>query len=133
GSATRCQRRLRARGTGGLMSSTDAGGGAAPRNRHPSPWAWIPTLYVAEGLPYVAVMTVSVIMYKAFGVSTTEIALVTSWLYLPWVIKPLWSPVVDILSTRRNWIWTMQLLIAAGLAGVAFAVGLPDFLRWTLV
>ncbi len=65
------------------------------------PWAWIPTLYVAEGLPYVVAMTVSVIMYKGFGVSNTDIALYTSWLYLPWVIKPLWSPVVDILGTRR--------------------------------
>ena len=66
-----------------------------------SPWSWIPTLYFAEGLPYVAVMTVSVIMYKRFGLSNTEIALYTSWLYLPWVIKPFWSPFVDILKTKR--------------------------------
>ncbi len=63
-----------------------------------NPWSWIPTLYFAEGLPYVAVMTVSVIMYKRFGLSNTEIALYTSWLYLPWVIKPFWSPFVDILK-----------------------------------
>ena len=65
-----------------------------------SPWAWIPTLYFAEGLPYVVVMTVSVIMYKRLGISNTDIALYTSWLYLPWVIKPLWSPVVDLLGTQ---------------------------------
>src|SRR2546425_9699771 len=69
-----------------------------------NPWAWIPTLYFAEGLPYVVVMTVSVIMYKGMGISNTDIALYTSWLYLAWVIKPLWSPVVDILKTRRLWI-----------------------------
>jgi PAT family beta-lactamase induction signal transducer AmpG len=97
-----------------------------------SPWMWIPSLYLAEGLPYVVVMTVSVIMYKGFGVSNTEIALYTSWLYLPWVIKPLWSPVVDLLGTRRRWIWAMQLLIGGGLAGVALAVPVPHFLRWTL-
>src|SRR5439155_10657132 len=97
------------------------------------PWAWIPTLYLAEGLPYVVVMTVSVIMYKGFHVSNTDIALFTSWLYLPWVVKPLWSPVVDILGTRRNWIWVMQLLIGAGLAGVALALPGPHFFRWTLV
>ena len=99
---------------------------------HPHPWAWIPSLYVAEGLPYVVAMTVSVIMYKRFGVSNTDIALYTSWLYLPWVIKPLWSPVVDLLGTRRRWIWAMQLLIGAALAGVALAVPVPHCFRWTL-
>src|SRR5262245_11070947 len=89
------------------------------------PWVWIPSLYLAEGLPYVVAMTVSVIMYKGFGISTTEIALWTSWLYLPWTIKPLWSPVVDILGTRRRWIWAMQFLLAVGLAGVAFTIPLP--------
>lgn len=95
-------------------------------------WAWIPTLYLAEGLPYVVVMTVSVIMYKGFGISNTDIALYTSWLYLPWVVKPLWSPVVDLLGTRRRWIWAMQLLIGAGLAGVALTVHLPQVFQWTL-
>ncbi|MBN2426178.1 MAG: MFS transporter, partial [Calditrichaceae bacterium] len=69
-----------------------------------SPWAWIPSLYLAEGLPYVVVMTVSVIMYKRMDISNTDIALYTSWLYLPWVIKFLWSPVVDLLKTKRIWI-----------------------------
>jgi PAT family beta-lactamase induction signal transducer AmpG len=95
-------------------------------------WNWIPTLYLAEGLPYVVVMTVSVIMYKGLGISNTDIALYTSWLYLPWVIKPLWSPVVDLVGTRRGWIWVMQLLIGGGLAGVAMAIPAPHFLRWTL-
>jgi MFS transporter, PAT family, beta-lactamase induction signal transducer AmpG len=97
-----------------------------------NPWAWIPTLYTAEGLPYVLVMTVSVVMYKGLGISNTEIALYTSWLYLPWVIKPLWSPVVDILKTRRWWIWVMQILIGSGLAGVALTIPAPDFFQYTL-
>jgi 5-methyltetrahydrofolate--homocysteine methyltransferase len=79
-----------------------------------NPWTWVPTLYFAEGLPYVAVMTISVIMYKRLELSNTEIALYTSWLYLPWVIKPFWSPFVDILKTKRWWIVSMQLLIGAG-------------------
>jgi PAT family beta-lactamase induction signal transducer AmpG len=78
-------------------------------------------------------MSVSVIMYKSFGISNTDIALYTSWLYLPWVIKPLWSPVVDILGTRRTWIWVTQLVIGAGLAGAALALPGPHFFRWTLV
>ena len=97
-----------------------------------NPWAWVPTLYFAEGLPYVAVMTVSVIMYKRFGLSNTEIALYTSWLYLPWVIKPFWSPFVDILKTKRWWIVSMQLLIGAGLAGVAFTLPTPFYLQASL-
>ncbi len=63
-------------------------------------WKWVPSLSFASGLPYVVVMTISVIMYKRMGVSNTEIALYTSWLYLPWVIKPLWSPLVDIIKTN---------------------------------
>ena len=85
-----------------------------------SPWAWVPTLYFAEGLPYVAVMTLSVILYKRLGLSNTEIALYTSWLYLPWTIKPLWSPIVDLLRCKRWWVVSMQALVGAALAGVAF-------------
>ena len=87
-----------------------------------SPWAWVPTLYFAEGLPYVAVMTISLIMYKRLGLSNTDITLYTSWLYLPWVIKPLWSPFIDIIKTKRWWIVVMQLLIGAALGGVALPV-----------
>ncbi len=97
-----------------------------------NPWAWVPSLYFAEGIPYVIVMVVSVIMYKRLGISNTDIALYTSWLYLPWVIKPLWSPVVDLLRTKRFWIITMQLLIGAGLAGVALTIPVPNFFQYTL-
>src|SRR5258706_12818331 len=89
-------------------------------DRTREPWSWVPTLYLAEGLPYVVVMTVSVVMYKGFGISNTDIALYTSLLYLPWVVKPLWSPVVDVIGTRRNWIWLTQLVVAVALAGLAF-------------
>lgn len=97
-----------------------------------SPWWWVPSIYYAEGIPYVVVMLVSVIMYKRLGISNTDIALYTSWLYLPWVIKPLWSPLVDIVKTKRFWIYTMQSLIAAGLAGVAFTIPVDNFFQITL-
>ncbi|HKM45135.1 MAG TPA: MFS transporter [Dysgonamonadaceae bacterium] len=97
-----------------------------------NPWSWIPTLYFGQGLPYVVVMTVAVIMYKRFGLSNTDIALYTSWLYLPWVIKPFWSPFVDILKTKRWWIVTMQLIIGAGLAGVAFTLPTPFYFQASL-
>ncbi len=101
-------------------------------NKSISPWYWVPSLYFAEGIPYIVVMTVSVIMYKRMGISNTDIALYTSWLYLPWVIKPLWSPLVDLLKTKRFWIPTMQLLIGAGLASVALTIPVPNFFQFTL-
>ena len=98
-----------------------------------NPWTWIPSLYYAEGLPYAFVMIVSVVMYKKLNLSNSEIALYTSWLYLPWVIKPLWSPFVDIFKTKRFWIILMQLFIGAGLAGVALTIPTSNMLRYTLV
>lgn len=97
-----------------------------------TPWAWVPSLYFAEGLPYVVVMSLSVILYKRLEVSNTEIALYTSWLYFPWVIKPLWSPFVDLVKTKRWWVYTMQLLIGAGMAGVAFMLPGDFFIKFTL-
>src|SRR5512146_3481875 len=103
------------------------------RTEYRNGWSWVPSLYFAEGLPYVMVMTVSVIMYKRLGISNTDIAVYTSLLYLPWVVKPLWSPFVDILKTKRFWIITMQLIIALGLGGIALTVTLPNFFILTLL
>ena len=97
-----------------------------------SPWVWVPSLYVAEGIPYIMVMTVSVVLYKRLGISNTDIALYTSWLYLPWVIKPLWSPLVELLSTKRCWILLMQILIGASLACIAFFIPATRFFQYTL-
>ena len=97
-----------------------------------SPWSWIPTLYFAQGLPYVVVMTLAVIMFKRLGINNTDIALYTSWLYLPWVIKPLWSPLVDIVKTKRWWVITMQLVIGGGLAGIALTLPGPHAFRYSL-
>ncbi|WP_326538528.1 MFS transporter [Pseudorhodoferax sp.] len=97
-----------------------------------SPWAWIPTLYLLQGLPYVVVMTLSVVMYKNLGLSNTDIALYTSWLYLPWVIKPLWSPLVELLGTKRRWIWTLQFVVGALLAGVALTLPMDHFFQMSL-
>ncbi|MDR2118180.1 MAG: MFS transporter [Tannerellaceae bacterium] len=95
-------------------------------------WSWIPSLYFAEGLPYVAVMTISALMYKRLNISNTDLALYTSWLYLPWVIKPFWSPFVDLIKTKRWWICSMQLLIGVGMAGIAFTIPTGFFLQSSL-
>ena len=98
--------------------------------RHP--WWWIPTLYFAEGLPYMAVMTISTVMYKCLGIGNTEIAFYTAWLYLPWVIKPFWSPFVDIIRSKRWWVLAMQWAIAIAMASIAFALPASGFFQATL-
>ena len=104
----------------------------AGRNAKLSPWTWIPSLYLAEGLPYVAVNIISVIMYKRMGISNADIALYTSMLYLPWVIKPIWSPLVDMLKTKRWWIIITQLVLALGFASMAFSIPASLFFKITL-
>ena len=95
-------------------------------------WAWVPILYFTQGLPYVLVVTVSVIMYKKLGVSNEDIGLYTSLLYLPWVLKPLWSPFVDLKSTKRQWFLVMQLLISVALLAVGLSLPTQMFFMTTL-
>ncbi|KPM31661.1 Protein AmpG [Croceitalea dokdonensis DOKDO 023] len=95
-------------------------------------WWWVPLLYFTQGLPYVIVVTVSVIMYKNLGLGNAEIGLYTSWLYLPWVLKPLWSPFVDLKSTKRNWFLGMQGIIAVAFLGIGLTVSSNFFLTSTL-
>ncbi len=97
-----------------------------------SPWSFVPTLYFAEGVPYVLVNTVSVILYKKLGVGNASIALWTSLLYLPWVLKMLWGPLVDTRSTKRAWILRTQVVQAVCLAAVAATVASPGFFAWSL-
>ncbi len=97
-----------------------------------SPWAWVPSVNFAEGIPYVIVITLSVVMYKQFGMSNGDVAFYTGWFYLPWLIKPLWSPVVDVLRTRRWWIVAMEMLVAVGLASIAFTLPLKGWLGWSM-
>ncbi|MCX6955196.1 MAG: MFS transporter [Verrucomicrobia bacterium] len=104
--------------------------GPAPASRNP--WAWIPSLYFAQGIPYVVVMTLATVMYKKLEVSNTDIALYTSWLYLPWVIKPLWSPLVDLFRTKRFWIVSLQIAIGVSFALVAFTLPGPKFFQLSL-
>ena len=80
-----------------------------------TPWLWVPTLYFAEGIPYFIVNNISVVMFKNMGMPNGMLALYTSLLYLPWVIKPLWSPFVDIIKSKRWWIVTMQILMTVAM------------------
>ncbi len=102
------------------------------RKLNRSPWAWVSTLYFAEGIPYYVVNVISVTMFKRLGMSNGDLAMYTSLLYLPWVIKPLWSPFVDVLKTKRWWVLAMQMLITAGFAALALSIG-PGLLTLSLI
>ena len=93
---------------------------------HISPWAWVPTLYFAEGIPYFLVNTVSVMLFTRLGVPNSTMALFTGMLYLPWVVKPLWSPFVDVIRTKRWWIIAMQILLSAAFVGLTLSIPHPD-------
>ena len=95
----------------------------------PGAWRWVPSLYFAEGIPYMVVAVLSVLLYKRLGLTNTDIALYTSWLYLPWVIKPFWAPLVEMIKTKRLWIVAMQVLIGGGLAGVALTIPASGFVQ----
>ena len=96
------------------------------KNKNINPWLWIPTLYFAEGIPYFIVNNISVIMFTNMGMSKGDMAMYTSLLYLPWVIKPLWSPFVDIIRTKRWWIMAMQVLMSVAFALLAFTLPHPS-------
>jgi len=96
------------------------------------PWAWVPTLYLGESLPFSVVMLLSVIMFKDFGLSDGQITVYTGWLGLPWVIKPLWSPFIDNFKTKRWWILTMQFVMGIALAIVAFTIPTAYWLQCSL-
>ncbi len=114
------------------METENSAAAAEAAGRKRSAWYWIPSLYMAEGVPYVIVMAVATVMYGRLGLSNAQIALYTSWLYLPWVIKPFWSPIVDILGTKRWWVVAMQLLVGASLGGLALTLPAPHFVQWSL-
>ena len=91
-----------------------------------NPWLWIPTLYFAEGIPYFIVNNISVILFTRMGVPNGEMALFTSLIYFPWVIKPLWSPFVDILRTKRWWIVMMQIVMSIAFILLTFSIPHPS-------
>ena len=97
-----------------------------------TPIKWVPSLYFTEALPYAVVMTLSVLMYTNLRLTNTQLAFYTSWLYLPWVIKPLWSPLIDSLRTKRWWIITMQALIGGSLVAIALSLHTTLWLKLSL-
>lgn len=102
------------------------------QNSSKNPWIWVPSLYLTESLPYVIIITVSVVMYKSLGVSNADIGLYTSFLYLPWVIKPIWSPILELFGNKKQWFLSMQLVLALAFLAVGLTTGLNQFFIITL-
>lgn len=96
-------------------------------NKESNPWYWIPLLNFASGFPYAIIISVSVIMYKSLGISNEDIGVYTSLLYLPWVVKPLWSPFIDLYATKRKWFLAMQMLIATAFLIVGLTIPMSNF------
>lgn len=104
--------------------------GLKPTNN--KPWQWVPSLYLIEGLPNALVVTVAVVMLKNLGLDNDNVAFYTSLLYLPWVIKPLWSPFVDIIGSKRRWITAMQLLMGLCMIAISLSLSFPLWLAIAL-
>lgn len=102
------------------------------QNNPKSPWFWVPSLYLTESMPYVVIITVSVIMYKNLGISNADIGLYTSFLYLPWVIKPIWSPILELFGSKKKWFLSMQLILSLVFLGVGLTTGTEQFFTVTL-
>ncbi len=97
-----------------------------------SPWLWVPSLAFSDGLPFVAIMAISVILYKQMGLSNSAITFYTSWLYLPWILKPIWSPFIDLIKTKRWWVLSMEIFLGAAFGGVAFTIPTSFWLQGSL-
>lgn len=91
-----------------------------------TPWLWVPTLYLYQGIPYSIVMTTSALFYQSMGINVASFTFWTSLLYLPWTIKPLWSPLVEAYSTKRHWVTMTQMLVAV----LFLALGLSFQSTW---
>jgi MFS family permease len=102
------------------------------QNSAKTPWIWIASLYLTESIPYAIIISVSVVMYKNLGISNADIGLYTSFLYLPWVIKPLWSPVLELFGTKKKWFLSMQLILSLVFLGVGLTTGANQFFMITL-
>lgn len=95
-------------------------------------WTWVPSLSFADGLPLVILMTVSLIFYKQMGLSNTAVTFYTSWMYLPWILKPIWSPFIDLVKTKRWWVLLTEILLGAAFGGVAFTIPTSFWFQGTL-
>lgn len=91
-----------------------------------TPWWWVPTLYFAEGVPYFVVNNISVMMFTKMGVPNGDMSFFTTLLYFPWFLKGLWSPIVDVVKTKRWWIIAMQVLMTAMMLLLTFTLPKPD-------
>jgi PAT family beta-lactamase induction signal transducer AmpG len=104
----------------------------APASRPASAWTWVISSYFAEGLPYNVVNTLAVVMLADLALRNSYITLTVSLLSLPWSLKALWSPLVDVYATKRRWLLRAQLACALCFLITAAALLLPAGMPWIL-
>src|ERR1039457_1933737 len=104
----------------------------SPEEKRAHPLLWVPSLYFAMGTPMIAVSVVAAIMYKNLGLTNTDIAAYTGAMYLPWVIKPLWAPLVELFRTKRFFVLAMEAAMVVTFTCLAFALKLPTYLPLTI-
>ena len=97
------------------------------KNKKTSPVAWVPTAYFAMGLPFVVVNMVSVLMFEGMGVDNASITFWTSLILLPWTVKPLWSPFLELFRTKKFYVVTTQLLTGVAFGLTALSLTFADF------
>ena len=100
--------------------------------RRRSPLSWVPTVYFAMGLPFILVNMVSTLMFRGLGIDDARIALWTSLIILPWSLKPIWSPLMEMFRTKKFWVVSTQLISGLGLALTALTLPLPDFFPYAV-
>src|SRR5512135_3910479 len=101
----------------------------APDPNAPHPARWVPTLYFAEGLPFVAIAMVSALMYKSMGISDAQIAFWTSLVMLPWTLKPLWGPFLEMFKTKKHFVVATQFIGGVTFGLLALTLPLEGFFR----
>ena len=105
---------------------------SADHERRVHPGTWVPTLYFAEGIPFFAVSLIAGIAYKRLGLANDTIAFYTSWLLLPWSLKPIWSPLLEMSKTKKFFVVLFEWGGGLGLAAVALCLPSPNFFRYSL-
>ena len=96
-------------------------------------WAWVPSLYIFQGIPSNIVLTTSVLMFTDMGVGASQIVMWTGLASLPWSLKPLWSPIVESRSSLRNWVKTTELILTLCIIGLAGSLMTDMFFGLSLI
>src|SRR6187402_3825217 len=92
-----------------------------------APQWWVPSSYLAEGIPFAMVIWVAGTMFKDLGHSDSEITLSTASIGIMWSLKPLYAGFLDMFKTKKFWILCMEFAMATLFGLLALALSLPNY------